>query len=117
MEKQLVAAVGVLLPARELVVHGQRYAFFEAITCPCGKADDVAVDLETQGHVEIFGDVGFRPEFLVAVFVEVGDLLDGGPAEDGVVTDERRYVAVGYGVLYCGVDEIGEECDARIGQS
>jgi hypothetical protein len=50
--------------------------------------------LETQGHVEILGDVGFRPEFLVAVFVEVGDLLDGGPAEDGVVTDEWRYVAV-----------------------
>ena len=54
----------------------------------------------------------FGPEFVVAVFVGVADLLDGGPAEEGVVADERGDVTVGYGVFDSGVDEVGEECDS-----
>jgi hypothetical protein len=55
--------------------------------------------------------VGFGPELFVAVFVIEGDLLDGGPAEDGVVTDEWSDVTVGDGVPDSRVDEVGEEGD------
>jgi len=59
--------------------------------------------------------VGFGPEFLVAVFIEVGDLLDGGPAQNGVVTYKGCYIAVGNGVADSCVDEIGEESDTGNG--
>jgi hypothetical protein len=42
--------------------------------------------------------MGLGPELFVAIFVKVGDLLDGGPAEYGVVADERCYIAIGDGV-------------------
>jgi hypothetical protein len=58
--------------------------------------------------------VRFRPEFFIAVFVKVGDLLNGRPAEDGVVADEGGDVAVGDGVGDGGVDEVGEESDAGL---
>lgn len=41
MEDELAAAVGVLLPARELVVDRQRDALFEAFTGVRGEAADV----------------------------------------------------------------------------
>ena len=65
--------------------------------------------------------MGFGPEFRGGgggggVFgfgcVVEGDGLDGGPAEEGVVADEGRDVAVGDGVADRGVDEVGEEGDA-----
>lgn len=60
MEQQLVAAVGVLLPARQLVVDGEGNAFFEAFAGPGGEADDVAVCLQSCRHVSqvmrIIGD-------------------------------------------------------------
>lgn len=56
--------------------------------------------------------MGFRPEFLVVVFVEVGDFLDGRPSQDSVVADEGRYITVGDGVTNGCIDEVREECDA-----
>jgi hypothetical protein len=112
VEQQLITSISVLLPARKLVVDCKRDTFLEAVAGPGSKADDVAIDLETQGHVEIFGNVRFRPELLVAIFVKVGDLLNGGPAEDGVVADKGGDVAVGDGIGDGGVDEVGEERDA-----
>lgn len=112
MEEQLVAAIGVFFPAGQFVIDSEGDAFFETFARPGGQADDVAVTLQAEGHVEVLGDVGFGPEFLVAVFVDVGDLLDGGPAEDGVVADEGGDVAVGDGVFDGGVDQVGEEGDA-----
>lgn len=112
VEEQLVAAVSVFLPSRELVVHGQRHALLEAVAGPGREPDDVPVALQAQRHVEILGDVGFGPELLVAVFVFVGDLLDRAPAEDGVVADEGGHVAVGDRVADGRVDEVREEGDA-----
>lgn len=77
MEKQLIASISVLLPTRKLIVYCERDTFFEAVAGPGGEANDVAIDLETKGHVEVFGNVRFGPKLLVAVFIEVGDLLDG----------------------------------------
>jgi hypothetical protein len=57
--------------------------------------------------------VGLGPELLVAVLVKVRDLLNGRPAEDGVVADKGRNIAVGNGVADGGVDEVGEECDTN----
>lgn len=115
MEKQLVAAVRILLPSSKFVVHGKRHALLEAFASPGRKTDDVAVDLETQRHVEIFGNVGLGPEFLVAIFVEEGDLLDSGPAENSIVADEGGDVAVGHCVLDSRVDQVREE--GNTGQS
>ena len=56
--------------------------------------------------------MAFGPELLVAVFVLVRYLLDGGPAQDGVVADKGGDVAVGDGVPDGRVDKVGEEGDA-----
>lgn len=56
--------------------------------------------------------MGFGPEFLVAVFVMVGDLLHGGPAEEGIVAYERRDITHGDGKANGSVDEVGEEGDS-----
>jgi hypothetical protein len=53
VEEELVAAVGVLLPAVQLVVDGERDAFFETVAGVGGKADGVAFDLQSEGHVEV----------------------------------------------------------------
>jgi hypothetical protein len=71
VKKELVAAIRVFLPTSQFVVDSKRDALLEAITSPCGESDDVAVYLEAERHVEILGNVGFGPKFLVAVFVEV----------------------------------------------
>jgi len=41
------------------------------------------------------------------------DLLQGRPAEEGVVADEGRGVAIGDGVTDGGIDKVSEECNAR----
>lgn len=109
IEKQLVASVSVLLPASQFIVDGQGHALLETFASPGGKSDDVPVRLEFERHFEIFRDVVLGPELLVAVLVEVTDLLDSCPAEDGVVANERSHVAVADGVFDSCVDEIGEE--------
>lgn len=112
-EEQLVATVRILFPPSQFVVHGQRDTFFEALASPCGKSNDVAVRLQLERHFEILGDVVLGPELLVSVLIEVANLLDGGPAEDGVVTDEGGDVTVADGVLDGRVDQVGEESLAR----
>ena len=114
VEEQLVAAVGVFLPPGQFVVHGQRDAFLEAVAGVGGEADDVAVALQPQSHVEVLGHRFLGPVFLRvgAVGRRVGDVLHRGPAEDGVVADEGGDVAVGDGEGDGGVDEVGEEGDA-----
>ena len=95
LEDEFGAAVGVFFPAVELVVDGEGDAFFEflfglvrvgfelfalgvrvAVAGVGGEADDVALDLEAEGHVEVFGDGGFGPVFGgVGVGGLVGDVL------------------------------------------
>jgi hypothetical protein len=111
MKQQLITPIRILLPSRKLIIHRQRNAFFESVTVVSTQTDFVSKTLQTQSHVEIFRDVGFGPEFLI-VFVFVRDLLDCGPAENGIVSDEGTYVASGDGEADCGVDEICEEGDS-----
>jgi hypothetical protein len=59
----------------------------------------------------------FGPEFFVAILVGVGDLLEGGPAEDRVVADEGADVAAGDGVADGCVDKVREERDSVLGLS
>jgi len=75
----------------------------------------MARDIQLERHLKVLRNVRFGPKLLVAVLVEVADLLNGGPAKDGVVTDERGDVAVADGVLDGRVDEVGEEGDAAVG--
>ena len=112
MEEKFIATIGVLLPSSKLVVDSQRDTFFETLASPSRKTDNVAIALKAKRHIKILRHVGFRPELVVAVFILVGDLLDGSPAEDGIVADEGSDVAVGDGVANGGVDEVGEEGDA-----
>jgi len=47
MEDELVATVGVLLPASKLIVDSKRHTFFEATVVVGSEADDKAVHLQT----------------------------------------------------------------------
>jgi len=53
--------------------------------------------------------VGLRPELLVSVFVFVGDLLESGPAEDGVVANKGTDVPTCYSEADSGVDQVCKE--------
>lgn len=108
VEEQLVAAIGVLLPTGQLVVHGKRDTLLETFASPSGETNNVAVTLETQGHVEVFRHSILSPELLVVVLVKVGYLLDSLPAENSVVTDEGCDVTVGDGVFDGRIDQVGE---------
>jgi hypothetical protein len=57
--------------------------------------------------------VGFRPKLFIAIFIEVGDLLDGRPAKNGVVADKWGDIAVGDSEADSSVDEISEEGDSK----
>lgn len=114
MKQQLITPIRVFLPPRQLVVDGERNSFFEPIALIACESELVPFALEPERHVEIFGDVRLGPEFLVAVFVGVGYLLQGGPAEDGVVADEGADVTAGDGVADRGVDEVCEEGDSGL---
>lgn len=111
VEEQLVTAVGILLPASKFVVDGKGDTFLEAITGPSGKTDDETITLETKRHVEILGHVRLGPELFVIVFVDIRYLLNGGPAENGIVADKGCNIAVGYSVPDGGVDQVGKESD------
>ena len=112
VEEELVASICVFFPSGQLIIHGERDTFLESFTGPSGETDDVAIALETQRHVKVFGDVGFRPEFLIPIFVDIGDLLNGGPAKHGVMTNEGSDIAIGNGVFDSSIDKVGEEGDA-----
>ena len=115
VEDELRAAVRVLLPARQLVVHGQRHALLEALARVAREAADVARRLQPQRHVEVLGHSLLGPVLLVAVVLaRVPDLLHRAPAQDGVVPDEGRHVAVGHGVPDGRVDEVREEGDTLL---
>jgi hypothetical protein len=98
IEHQFVAAICVFFPASELVVDGEGDAFFEAAIVVRGKADDEMVHLETQTDVKVFRDMTIRPEFGRTVFFP-GDALDGFPADECVMPDERSAVAISNGKL------------------
>ena len=78
---------------------------------PVGETGNVALDLKSESHVEVFGHVRLGPEHVLAVF-HGGDVLQGGPAEDCVVTDKGCDVSIGDAVVDSSVDEIREEGNA-----
>ena len=87
----------------------------EAVACVSAEADHVAVCLEAESHVEVFGHSRLGPVLLTAVVeAVVGDPLDSCPAKHGIVADERRDVTRGHGVANLRVDEVGEERDAAL---
>lgn len=54
VEDQLITTIRILLPSVKLIVAGQRDTFLEStfrVSCP---SNDVAFELKTKGHVEIF---------------------------------------------------------------
>lgn len=117
VKDQLGASIGILFPARKFVVDRQRDAFLEPLAGVRSQAEDVAVRLEPERHVKVFGHGGFGPVLFLAgavvdVGLDVGDVLHGLPAQKGIVADKGRDVAVRHGVLDGRVDEVGEEGDA-----
>jgi len=54
VENHLADAVGVFLPAGNLVVDCEGHALLEAVAVVGRDADDAALDLEAQGNVEVF---------------------------------------------------------------
>lgn len=111
VEQEFVTAVSVFLPSGKLVVDSERDTFFETVAGVGAKSDNVTCDLQTERHVEIFGDVGLGPELLVTIFVFVRNFLNGSPSQDCIVADEGRHVTICDGVANGGVDEVGEEGD------
>lgn len=77
VEEQLVTAVRVLLPPRQLVVHCKTNALLKAVARIRGVPQRVAGTLQPQGHIEVLGHVRLGPVLLVVVFVLVrGYYLD-----------------------------------------
>lgn len=66
--------------------------------------DDVAGDLETEGNVEVFGNVELGPVFVIPACVLRDDNLDGKPAEEGVVTNKGSDFAAADGEADGGED-------------
>jgi len=54
----------------------------------------------------------FRPEFLIPVLVDVRNLLDRTPAENGVMANEGGDIAICNGVFDRRIDQVCEEGDA-----
>ena len=54
------------------------------------------------------------PEFLVVVFVQVGNLLNSRPAKDSIVTNERSNVSVSDSVTNGSIDQVGKEGNSNV---
>jgi hypothetical protein len=109
MEDKFIAAVGVLLPTRKFIVDGERNAFFVAVPSISRKTDDVTVGLQTEGHIEIFRNGVLGPVLFVAIFVRVADMLNGRPAEYGVVPDKRGNITIRDGKFNSSIDQVSEK--------
>ena len=108
MKHEFVAPISVFLPSRKLVVNRERHSFFEPITGPSCHPYDIAPDLESERHVEIFGYVRLAPVFLNAIFLK-RDFLDRTPAQNRIVADERRHIAGRNTETDSGVNQVREE--------
>lgn len=112
LEDELGAAIGVLFPSCKLVVAGQRDALLESIPKVATHAHNVTGGLQAKSHVKVLGDGRLGPELLlVVVGTLVGNLLERGPSQDGVVANEWCNITRGDGKLDLGVDHVGEEGD------
>jgi hypothetical protein len=93
------------------------------------KAEGVPVDLQADGHVEIFGDVALGLELGVATVLCIisdtlgisgdflgisGDLLDCTPADESVVANKGSCLTTTDGEANGRVDEVGEVSDGMI---
>lgn len=78
VEDELRTPVGVFLPARELVIDGQRDTFLELVVVDSREAQFVAFPLQTQCHVKILGHGLLRPVFFCTVLF-VRDVLECAP--------------------------------------
>lgn len=111
VKEQFVATVCIFLPSSQLIIYGQRNTFLEPLAGPSRKTNDVTICLELQRHLKIFRDMRFGPEFLVAIVIEVANLLNCRPSKDSVVTDERSDITIADRIFDGGIDEIREKCD------
>ena len=94
--RRTIRTIGVLLPSVKLIVDGQRHTLLESTVGVGRPADDVASQLKTKRHVEIFGHIRLRPDLLLAIrWVSKGRILECLPPEERVVADERCNLAVG----------------------
>jgi hypothetical protein len=55
IENQLIAPIGILLPASKLIVHGQRDALLKLIAVIGSQTDNVASNLEAKREIEVLG--------------------------------------------------------------
>lgn len=90
--------IRVFLPSVQFIVNGERDTLLEGTVGVSGPADDVALHLQAERHIEVFGHVRLGPNFLQAVRrVDEGRILKRSPAKERIVTDEGRDLAVGNG--------------------
>ena len=72
--------------------------------------------LKTQGHVEVLRHVRLGPDLLPVIVTPVLEchVLERRPAEEGVVSDERRDFAIRATHGYTLVDAAGKVCDTGL---
>jgi hypothetical protein len=100
----------VLFPAGQFIVHSQRDTLLKfALMIGC-QADNELIHLHSQTDVKILRDMTVGPKFSHAILFE-GNSLDGFPAQEGIVADERCSVSITDGELDGHIDEVGEVCD------
>jgi hypothetical protein len=103
--------ISVFLPTVQFIIDSERYTLLESISGVGSEANDVACNLKTQRHIEIFRDMRLGPKLFIAVFIFIRDFLQSRPTKNSIVTDEGRHITIGDGVSDSCVDEVGEESD------
>lgn len=103
----------VLLPAIKFIENGQRHAFFETPAVVAGKANNISGNLQAKRDIEVLRHVALGPETNVAIFFgRITNRLNSFPAQEGIVTDERRDLTTTGGEPDRGVYEIGKVSNA-----
>lgn len=73
--------------------------------------DRASLDLHAQGDIKIFGNVALRPIGNEAVLFDDTDVLNGRPADEGIVADKGGDFTRADGKSDGGVHHVGKEGD------
>lgn len=109
MENELVTAIGILFPTRQLIIQGERHALFEFTVVVRSQTNSHALHLQSETDIKILGDVCIRPPLCLAIRrIHKLNTLNSLPPEESVVANEGRYITGANTILDSGINNIGK---------
>lgn len=88
IEQEFTVAVRVSFPSTDFIVDRERHLLLEFVLMIGSVSSDPIGALESKAHVEIFGNVVFRPVHDIVRIIRNCDVLERFPAHKSVVADE-----------------------------